>query len=110
MSSRSERGQSLVEVIAMVPIVMICASLGLQALAAGTVHIYADNAAHAGALAAELGQNPLTAARDALPGWAKSRIGVTDRRNRVSVAVEPRALVPALSRLLTARASAAYVR
>lgn len=93
----------------MAPIVLLCGLLGLQALAAGTAHVYADNSAHAGALAAELGQDPEDAARKALPGWAKSRIAIKVKGQRVITRVEPRAIVPQLSRLLATTSSASFV-
>lgn len=105
----SESGQSLVEVVAMAPIVLLCGLLGLQALAAGASHVYADNAAHAAAMAAQLGNDPRMAARAALPGWAKGRVAVEMNTNRVTVELRPRAIVPQLSELLVTRGSAAFV-
>jgi hypothetical protein len=102
-------GESLVEVVAMAPIVLLCGLLGLQALAAGAVHVYADNAAHAAALASELGNDPEPAARAALPGWAKGRVKVKIRGQRATVELKPRAIVPQLSKLLVTRAVAAFV-
>lgn len=106
---RAEGGQSVVELVAATPIVLICGLLCLQALAAGASHVYADNASHAGALAATMGEDPARAARAALPGWSRGRVRVTVRRGSVRVRLRPRALVPPLAGLLTTESMAAYV-
>jgi hypothetical protein len=103
-----QRGQSTVEVLAFLPIVLLCGVLGLQGLIAGANFVVADNAAHAGALAGELGDDPRAAARSAAPGWATSRIDVRVRGRRVGVRLRPRALFPPLARLLVARSEARY--
>lgn len=104
-----EHGQALVELVAIAPLVLLCALLGLQALAAGAAYVYADNAAHAAALAGQLGGDADAAARAALPGWSRGRVGVVDRDGRLTVTVRPRALVPPLAKLLTARANAVRI-
>ena len=68
----SERGQSTVETVLMTPIVILCCLLGLQGLVAGANFVAAGNAAHAGALAGQLGHSPGKAARAAVPGWSTS--------------------------------------
>ena len=93
----------------MTPIVLVCGLLGLQALAAGATHVYADNAAHAGALAVELGSDPEDAARAALPGWAKGRVALETDAKRVRVELLPRAIVPQLSKLLVVHGTATFV-
>lgn len=105
-AGRRERGQALVELVATAPLVLLCALLGLQALAAGAAYVYADNAAHAAALAGQLGGDRVGGARAALPGWSRGRVGVVERGGRVTVTVRPRALVPPLAELLTAHATA----
>lgn len=108
-AGRREHGQALVELVATAPLVLLCALLSLQALAAGAAYVYADNAAHVAALAGQLGGDTAAAARAALPGWSRGRVRVAERDGRVTVTVRPRALVPPLARLLTARASAVVV-
>lgn len=100
------RGQGLVELIACVPLVVLVGLLCLQALAAGTAYVYADNAVHVAALAELLDQDGRQAARDALPGWSRGRLRVVTDRRRVQIWLTPRALVPPLARLLTVHDSA----
>lgn len=105
---RCERGQSSVEVVAMAPIVLLCGLIGLQALVAGANYVVAGNAAHAGALAGQLGRNADRAARASTPGWSTGSIEVTDRGRVVNVRLKPRAVIPPLAGLLAVRASARY--
>lgn len=106
----SEGGQSTVELVAIAPLVVLCGLLGLQALVAGANFVVAANAAHAGALAGQLGRDPRSAARRAAPGWSTSEIGVSVHARRVKVRLRPRAIVPGLSPLLAASAEARYAR
>lgn len=103
-------GQSLVELVAAAPLVLLCGLLGLQGLAAGAAYVCADNAAHAAALAGQLGGDSEGAARAALPGWSHGRVNVTGRGGRVTVTVRPRTLVPPLAKLLSTRATAVAVK
>ena len=107
---RDERGQSVVELVAMTPVFLLCCLLALQALAAGATFVSADNAAHAGAVAGELGGNPRAAARAALPGWATGRVSVRSVGGRVDVQLRPRAIVPPLQNLLGVRSTAWFVK
>lgn len=104
----NERGQSTVEIVAIAPVVFLCCLLGLQALVAGANFVTAGNAAHAGALAGELGRSPRKAARSAAPGWSTSRLDVSVVGRRVRVTVHPREIVPGLGGLLAASAEARY--
>lgn len=104
----SQRGQSSVEVVALAPVVFLCCLLGLQALVAGASFVAAGNAAHAGALAGQLGHDSRRAARAAAPGWSSGRMHVSDRGHRVRVRLTPRAIVPPLAGFLTVNASARY--
>lgn len=103
---RRQSGQSMVELVAMVPLLLLCCLLGLQALAAGAVFVSADNAAHAGAVAGELGGDAPAAARAALPGWAAGRASVRVSGGRVDVLLRPRAIVPPVEQLLNVRSTA----
>ena len=101
-----ESGQSLVETVAAAPIVLLAGLLALQALTAGANFVYADNAAHAGVVAASLGGDPRAAARHALPGWARGRVHVTTAGGRLHVRLSPRALLPGIAPLLSVSAGA----
>jgi hypothetical protein len=94
--------------VAIAPILFLCCLLGLQALVAGANFVVADNAAHAGALAGQLGRNPRTAARSAAPGWSTSQLDVSVRLRRVRVALRPRSIVPGLADLLVVHSEARY--
>lgn len=102
-------GQASVETIALAPIVLVCCLIGLQGLVAGASFVAAGNAAHAGALAGQLGRDPEKAALAASPGWSSSRVDVETRNRRVRVRLQPRTIVPGLSELLVAEADAGYV-
>ena len=102
-------GQALVETMAAIPVLLICALLGMQGLAAGVAWLQADNAAHAAALAAQTGGDASRAARSALPGWSRGRVRVRNQGARVDVWLTPRALVPPLAPLLRAHGSARYL-
>jgi hypothetical protein len=106
---RDSRGQSLVELVAIAPVVILCGLIGLQALVAGATFVYADNAAHAGALAGQLDTDPVAAASAAAPGWASGRVFVEKRGRVINVKLTPRAIVPPLAGLLAAHASARIV-
>jgi hypothetical protein len=106
----SENAQASVELVALVPLVALCGLLGLQGLVAGANFVVAANAAHAGALAGQLGHDPERAAREAAPSWPRGRIEVRARNGRVAVELHPRSLVPGVSGLLVARADARYLK
>lgn len=107
--SRQNRGQALVELIAAAPLVILFGLMCCQALAAGTAYVYADNAAHAASLALQLGHDGRRAARDSLPGWSRGGVRVRSGGGTVEVWLMPRAILPPLSRLMTAHARAFYV-
>lgn len=97
-----QRGQSLVETVAALPVLMLCALAGLQALASGAAWIQADNAAHAAAVAAQTGGRAEAAARESLPGWSRGRVKVRQRGGRVDVWLTPRSFLPGMARVLRA--------
>lgn len=97
-----ERGQSTVETVAMLPVLVTVALALCQLLAAGAAHELADHAAEAGAVAILEGGDPADAARDALPGWAKDRVHVGVDGSRVRVRLEPLAPVHAVAVVLAA--------
>jgi hypothetical protein len=106
----TERGQSMVEVVMMTPIVILCCLLGLQGLVAGANFVAAGNASHAGALAGQLGNDAKKAARASAPEWSTSRMEVTTRGQRVRVRLKPRSIVPALSGFLVVTSEARYAK
>ncbi|MGK2878697.1 MAG: hypothetical protein ACSLFF_09030 [Solirubrobacterales bacterium] len=106
----SDRGQSAIETVLMTPIVVLCCMLGLQGLVAGGTYVAAGNAAHAGALAGQLGRSPGKAARAAVPGWSTSQVEIRTRGTRVSVRLKPRTIFPALAGLLVASSEARFTK
>jgi hypothetical protein len=83
------RGQSTVEVVGLLPI-LLAAGLGAYSLFnAGAAEHAADGAAEAGAVALLQGRNARSAARDSLDGWPERRTRITVRGRRVTVAVTP---------------------
>jgi hypothetical protein len=83
------RGQSTVEVVGLLPI-LLAAGLGAYSLfSAGAAEHAADGAAEAGAVAILQGRDGRSAARAALDGWPARRTHVTVRGRRVTVSVTP---------------------
>jgi len=101
-----ERGQAAVELLALIPLVLVAALAAAAILAQEGARERAGEAAHAGAMAVLQGDDPLTAAREALPEQVRreARIAIAGRRVTVTVA-SPRLLQHLLPDL-TARASA----
>lgn len=108
--SREQRGQALVEIIGLVPVVAVCGLLAMQALVVGANHVAVDSAVHAGAIAAQTGGDVQSAAREAIPGWSRGRVTVRERDSVISVTLRPRAVIPGLAGLLSVKASAQGVR
>lgn len=106
---RGERGQASVELVAGLPALLLAGLVALQLLAVGYSLTLADGAAEAGALAAAVGRPAEPAVREALPGWARKRIGVEVKGGRVSVELRPPAPLRELSERL-AVSSSAWVR
>ena len=65
--ARPVRGQAAVELVALAPLVCALALAFGTALLAGAAAVAAEHAASRGVAAAALGQEPLAAARSALP-------------------------------------------
>jgi hypothetical protein len=104
--ARDERGQATLELLAFVPLVIAAALAAAAILAHAGADERAGEAARAGAMALLQDEDPVAAARSALPGSERRRasVAVTGRRVAVTLAA-PRALRALLPRL-TARASA----
>ena len=66
---RCARGQSTVEVVGLLPLLLAAGVAVLSLLSAGRAEEAAGNAAEAGAVALLQGREPRAAARAALAGW-----------------------------------------
>jgi Flp pilus assembly protein TadG len=87
---RREDGQSTVEVIGLLPL-LLAVGLGVLAfLNAGAAREAAGGAAEAGAVAILQGRDARAAARSALPGWPHDRTTIHITGRRVTVAVTPK--------------------
>jgi hypothetical protein len=93
-------GQASVELLAGIPALALAGFVALQLLLTGYALSLADGAAEAGAIAGAAGEDPERAAREALPGWARSRATVSSESGRVVVELRPPAPVPALAERL----------
>lgn len=83
-----ESGQASVELVAFVPLLVAITMLIAGLLAGYSAREAADQAAVAAAVAQLQGGDPKAAAREASPGWARSRVKVA--RGRATVVVQPR--------------------
>lgn len=87
---RSPSGQSTVEVIGLLPL-LLAVGLGVASLlSAGAAEQAAGGAAEAGAVALIQGRDAGAAARAALDDWPERRTRVVVRGRRVTVRVTPR--------------------
>lgn len=102
----AESGQASIELIAGIPVLLIAGATALQLLVAGYSLSVADGASQAGAAAAAIGLDPGRAAREALPGWARTRTRVVSSGGRVRVEINPPIAVPAVAGLLEVESSA----
>jgi hypothetical protein len=101
-----ESGQASVELVALLPVAVVVALAVAQLLAAGAARELAGNAATAGAAALVQGADARAAARDALPGWPRSRVDLRVDGRRVRVRLRPRRVLPGLAERLTVTAVA----
>jgi hypothetical protein len=99
-------GQATIELLGILPLALLVALAIAQLLAAGSARELAGNAAEAGAAAILEGNDAAGAARDALPGWSRSRATVRVSERRVEVRIRPRTVIPLLANHLEAHASA----
>jgi hypothetical protein len=104
-----ERGQASVEVLAGIPALLLAGLVALQLLAAGYSLTLADGAAEAGAMALAAGRPAAPAVREALPGWARGRVGIEVDRGRLTVRLRPPSPLGAVARRLEL-SSSAWVR
>lgn len=100
-------GQAQIELIVGIPVLLIAGLIAAQLLCFGYAQTLVDGAAEAAAIAAADGRDPLTAARDALPGWAEERVEVTDDgAGGLSVEVRVPAMLPGIGDRLRAEGTA----
>ena len=102
----AERGQASVEAVAGIAALLLGGLLCFQVLATGYSVTVADGAAAAGAVAAVRGEPVEPAVRDALPGWARSRVSVSRIGDSVSVRIRPPSPFPVLSDRMTLTSTA----
>jgi hypothetical protein len=102
-----ESGQASVELVAGLPALLLAGLLALQLLAVGYALTLADGAAEAGALALASGGSAASAAREALPGWAKDDVDVSVNGGRVTVRLRPPSPLPDVADRLAVTTSAA---
>ena len=105
----ADRGQASVELLAGLPALLLAGLIGFQLLATGYALTLADGAAEAGALARVAGTDHDEAAREALPGWARTRVRVASEGGRVMVRLRPPSPLPWLAERLEV-SSEAWVR
>jgi hypothetical protein len=105
-SLRGEQGQSSVELVAFLPIVLLV-GLGVLAVLAGRAATgEAGASAQAGAMALIQGADAEQAARAALPGRVRRRARIRVQGRRVTVTVRAAFQLPFAGRALAATASA----
>jgi len=92
--------------VAFLPVLAVAGVAILQLLAAGIAQELAGHAAEAGAVAIAQDRDPVTAARESLPGWGRDRVQVRVRGSRVRVRLRPPAVMRRVAELLTATAQA----
>jgi hypothetical protein len=107
MRTDAEAGQAAVELVAGLPALLLVAAVVMQLLAVGYTAVLAGDAAEAGALAIARGGAPESAARAAIPGWARGGMRVRRAIGAVHVQMNPPRLVPWTGGLLRIRATAA---
>ena len=100
------RGQATVEMLGAVPVVLLLGLVVLQLLAVGYASVLAGNAAEAAALAVAGGGQAVDAARDAVPGWSRTRMKLKVEGGRVEVTMRPPAALDSLAHKLEVHADA----
>src|SRR5947207_14832460 len=103
---RGSPAQASIELLAALPALALAAALALQLLLVGYSLTIADGAAEAGALAGTSGHDARSAARQALPGWARGRSRVSAGGGEVTVELRPPAPLGALADALTVSSEA----
>jgi len=106
MRSEPESGQASIELVVLAPLLAAVVLAAAQLLAAGAAGELADHAAEAGAVAMLQNADPAQAARDAVPGWSRSRMTVRIEGRIVRVRMRPPSPIPGLADLLESRREA----
>jgi Flp pilus assembly protein TadG len=88
--ARGSSGQSTVEVVGLLPLLLAAALGVVSLLSAGAAQHAAGGAAEAGAVALLQGRDAQAAARAALGGWPARRTRITVHGRSVTVRVTPR--------------------
>lgn len=103
-------GQATVEVVGSLPVALLVSLALFQMLAIGYASTLAATAAEAGALAQATGRSAKGAAREAIPGWSRVGMRVTERGGRVRVALRAPSPLEVLSEGIEVRGSAAVAQ
>lgn len=101
-----DRAQASVEAVAGIVALILTGLLCLQLLVAGYAMTVADGAAEAGGIALVRGDPVETAVRQALPGWARSRVTVVRMADSVRVRLRPPSPFGSLARRLEVSSTA----
>lgn len=101
-----EAGQSTLETVAVLPLMIAVALAVGHVLAAGLAHELAGHAAQAGAIAVIRGGDPKASVVSSLPEWAEDRVAVRVVDRRVRVRLEPPSVIPGAADLLASTATA----
>jgi TadE-like protein len=88
------RGQASVEAVLLLPVALLLAVAGWQAVLIGWTAVSAGHAARAAARAELAGEAVTPAARAALPGAMRDRMDVQERGPRITVRVDVPQVVP----------------
>lgn len=101
-----QRGQSSVEATLLLPIAVLLAVAGWQAVLIGWTAVSAGQAARAAARAELAGEDPARAARASLPGGMRPGMKLEERGTRITVHVSVPRIVPGFDVTLDAEAQA----
>jgi len=107
VSRPRQAGQTSVEMLGAVPVVLLAGLVILQLLAVGYASVLAGGAAEAGALAIAGGHDSRSAVRTALPGWSRARARMAVRHGQVVVRLRPPSPLRAIARRLEVTGRAA---
>jgi hypothetical protein len=99
-------GQASVEAVAGIAALLLTSLLCFQLLATGYAFTVADGAAAAGAVARARGEPVDAAVREALPGWARSRVSVATAGGSVRVRLLPPSPLASVSERLAISSTA----
>ena len=99
-------GQSTLETVTVLPLMITVALAIGHVLAAGLAHELAGHAAEAGAIAVIRGGDATASVVAALPEWADDRVEVRVSDRRVRVRLEPPSVIPGAADLLASTETA----